>query len=269
MLFRLLYYLPAVISGIVTMVLWKQFYEPSENGLLNRVVMNIPAIGFLGIGLLLFWLCREFARRLRFHGRRGPMLLFLGAGLLLLYTAASPALPILFPGGAAWPEALTQLPHRLFDCTREPYRWLADPSTAMAACVIPVLWAGIGPGCLIYLAALKGIPNDYYEAADVDGATFLDKILFIVFPMLKPLLIINFVGVFIGSWVGGTQMIMVMTGGSARTKVTGLYIWYEAFTFLRYGSATAMAWTLGVILIGFTVWQMKILARVEFKTSGR
>ena len=61
MLFRLLYYLPAVISGIVTMVLWKQFYEPSENGLLNRVVMNIPAIGFLGIGLLLFWLCREFA----------------------------------------------------------------------------------------------------------------------------------------------------------------------------------------------------------------
>lgn len=139
----------------------------------------------------------------------------------------------------------------------------------MAACVIPVLWAGIGPGCLIYLAALKGIPNDYYEAADVDGATFLDKILFIVFPMLKPLLIINFVGVFIGSWVGGTQMIMVMTGGSARTEVTGLYIWYEAFTFLRYGSATAMAWTLGVILIGFTVWQMKILARVEFKTSGR
>ena len=103
----------------------------------------------------------------------------------------------------------------------------------------------------------------------MDGATFLDKILFIVFPMLKPLLIINFVGVFIGSWVGGTQMIMVMTGGSARTKVTGLYIWYEAFTFLRYGSATAMAWTLGVILIGFTVWQMKILARVEFKTSGR
>lgn len=269
MLFRLLYYLPAVISGIVTMVLWKQFYEPSENGLLNRVVMNIPAIGFLGIGLLLFWLCREFARRLRFHGRRGPMLLFLGAGLLLLYTAASPALPILFPGGAAWPEALVQLPRRLFDCTREPYRWLADPSTAMAACVIPVLWAGIGPGCLIYLAALKGIPNDYYEAADVDGATFLDKILFIVFPMLKPLLIINFVGVFIGSWVGGTQMIMVMTGGSARTEVTGLYIWYEAFTFLRYGSATAMAWTLGVILIGFTVWQMKILARVEFKTSGR
>ena len=71
----------------------------------------------------------------------------------------------------------------------EPYRWLGDPKTAMIACVIPMVWAGMGPGCLIYLAALKGIADDYYEAADIDGATFIDKILFIVFPILKPLIL--------------------------------------------------------------------------------
>ncbi|MCK4981305.1 MAG: hypothetical protein KAS17_00205, partial [Victivallaceae bacterium] len=53
-LLRTLYYLPAVITGLVTMVLWKQFYEGSENGMMNSVVMNVPAIGFLLIGAALF-----------------------------------------------------------------------------------------------------------------------------------------------------------------------------------------------------------------------
>ena len=138
----------------------------------------------------------------------------------------------------------------------------------MIACVIPMVWAGIGPGCLIYLAALKGIPEEYYEAADIDGATFIDKILFVIFPYLKPLIIINFIGVFIGSWYGATGSILAMTGGAARTEVAGLHIWYKAFTFLKFGPATAMAWMLGFMLIGFTVYQLRILARVEFRTTG-
>jgi len=134
--------------------------------------------------------------------------------------------------------------------------------------VIPMVWAGMGPGCLIYLAALKGIPDDYYEAADIDGANFLDKILFVVFPTLKVLIIINFVGVFISSWYGATGNILVMTGGGANTEVAGLHIWYKAFTYLKFGPATAMAWMLGFLLIGFTLHQLKILARVEFRAAG-
>jgi multiple sugar transport system permease protein len=131
-----------------------------------------------------------------------------------------------------------------------------------------MVWAGMGPGCLIYLAALKGIPDDYYEAADLDGATFLDKVLFIVFPTLKALILINFVGVFIGAWYHATANILVMTGGAANTEVAGLHIWYKAFTFLKFGPATAMAWVLGFLLIGFTVYQLRILSRVEFRTTG-
>jgi multiple sugar transport system permease protein len=126
----------------------------------------------------------------------------------------------------------------------------------------------MGPGCLIYLAALKGIPDDYYEAADIDGASFIDKLLFIVFPTLKVLLIINFIGVFIGSWYSATGNILVMTGGLANTETAGLHIWYKAFTYLKFGEAAAMAWVLGFMLIGFTVYQLKILSRVEFKTTG-
>jgi ABC-type sugar transport system permease subunit len=50
--------------------------------------------------------------------------------------------------------------------------------------------------------------------------------------------------------------------------VAGLHIWYKAFTFLKFGPATAMAWVLGFMLIGFTVYQIRLLARVEFRGGG-
>ncbi len=59
-----------------------------------------------------------------------------------------------------------------------------------------------------------------------------------------------------------------MTGGAANTEVAGLHIWFKAFTYLQFGPATAMAWMLGFMLIGFTVHQLRILSRMEFKTTG-
>ena len=267
--FRLIYYLPAVVAGIVAMLLWKEFFDPSSHGALNAVVLRIPAIGFVAVGVGLLGTALLFARRLWLNDMRMAAWAFVGVGLLMLATMGRLALPIMFPGGEPVLMALTHLPTRLFMHTAEAYHWLADPDTAMLSCVIPMIWAGMGPGCLIYLAALKGIPDDLYEAADVDGATFVDKILFIVFPVLKPLILINFVGAFIASFYNATGNILVMTGGAANTEVAGLHIWYKAFTFLKFGPATAAAWMLGVILIGFTVQQLKLLARVEFRATGR
>ncbi|PJB75903.1 MAG: hypothetical protein CO095_03205, partial [Armatimonadetes bacterium CG_4_9_14_3_um_filter_58_7] len=266
--YRTIYYLPAVITGLVTVLLWKQFYQPSEQGALNALVMRIPSAGFVGVGLVLLVICLMFARRLWSHDMYLSGWAFIVAGALLLYTCSKFAFPMIHPIGESIAQSLALLPGRLFAHTPEPYRWLIEPETAMTACVIPMVWAGMGPGCLIYLAALKGIPDDYYEAADIDGANFLDKILFVVFPTLKVLIIINFVGVFISSWYGATGNILVMTGGGANTEVAGLHIWYKAFTYLKFGPATAMAWMLGFLLIGFTLHQLKILARVEFRAAG-
>ncbi len=268
-LLRTLYYLPAVVTGLITMVLWKQFYEGSENGMMNKVVMNIPAIGFIAIGAGLLLIFLAFARRLKFYELKLPMWLCLIAGLLVFYTAASLSGPIFFQGHEAFWDSIKLIPSRLFSYTPLPYQWLSNSDTAMLACVIPMVWAGMGPGCLIYLAALKGIPNDYYEAADIDGATFIDKILFVVFPTLKALIIINFVGVFIASWTRSTGQILVMTGGGANTETAGLSIWFKAFTYLQMGPATAMAWMLGFMLIGFTVYQLQILSKVEFRAAGQ
>ena len=267
-LFRVIYYLPAVSTGLVTILLWKQFYEPSERGTLNAVVLHIPAIGFILAGLILLALAWVFARRLIVHELIWPARIFKLAGVLIFISFASLAVPILFPHNENILSSLAHLPMRLIDVSPEPYRWLSDSKTAMLACVIPMIWTGMGPGCLIYLAALKGIPDDYYEAADIDGANFIDKILFVVFPMLKALITINFIGVFITSWYSATGSILAMTGGAANTEVVGLHIWYQAFTFLKFGPATAAAWMLGFMLIGFTVHQLKMLSRVEFRAQG-
>lgn len=268
--YRLIFYLPAVISGLVTMLLWKQFYEPSEFGVLNRIVLSIPSIGFVLIGFFLMFICLAFAKRLYFYQLWLPMALFIIAGIILMFSVSGFAMPILFPGNEPFMVTLQQFVPRLFESTSEPYRWLFNPKTAMIACVIPMVWAGMGPGCLIYLAALKGIPEDYYEAADLDGATFIDKIMFVVFPTLKALVVINFVGAFISSWYSSTGNILVMTGGDAatRTETAGLYIWYKAFTYLGFGPATAAAWMLAFMLIGFTVYQLQILSKVEFRAGG-
>jgi multiple sugar transport system permease protein len=259
-LLRTLFYLPAVITGLVVIYLWRSFYEKSEFGVLNAVVLKIPAIGFIAIGLLFFMILFFFARRLWIHEVHGVSIICLIAGLALFWFFFTFAQRVFEQSSHSFLLAL-------FEPMKNPYRWLDDPKTAMVCCVIPMVWAGMGPGCLIYLAALKGIAPDFYEAADIDGATFIDKILFVVIPILKPLLIIQFVGVFIASWQN-TAFILAMTGGAKGTEVAGLHIFYKAYLYLKFGPATAMAWVLGFMLIGFTVDRLRILSRLEFKTTG-
>lgn len=260
-LFRTLFYLPAVITGLVVIYLWRSFYDNTEFGVLNALVMKIPAIGYFAVGLLLFWLLFSFARRLYVHDSYVTSALCLLVGGVMFFFLGGFAWPIITRGDVPWY-------HAPFQTIAQPYRWLENPQTAMLSCVLPMVWAGMGPGCLIYLAALKGVSPDYYEAADIDGATFIDKILFIVIPILKPLLIIQFVGVFINSWKS-SAFILAMTGGASNTTVAGLHIFYQAYLHLKFGPATAMAWLLGFMLIGFTVHQLRILSRLEFKTTGK
>ncbi|MBQ9344751.1 MAG: extracellular solute-binding protein [Kiritimatiellae bacterium] len=261
-LYRFLFYLPAAIIGLVGILLWKTFYEPSEAGVLNRLVLATPAWVWLLLTALAVGGGIHLALRFRRHGKNLSALFALVVAGFAAWGAATP-----LPGiWAAVPRTLSPLPW-LAARLPEPVRWLDDSSTALFSCVLPILWAGMGPGCLIYLAALKGIPDELYEAADMDGATFTDKILFVVLPSLRPLVVIQFVGVFIAAWQAEAN-VLAMTGGAANTEVAGLHVFYKAFLFLRFGPATAAAWMLATLLVGFTLYQLRILGRVTFKANG-
>ena len=151
---------------------------------------------------------------------------------------------------------------------KETHDWLGDPSLAMFAVVLPGIWAAAGPGSILYLAALKNIPAERYEGADLDGASWWKKIRFITVPGLKPLILINLLGVFIGGFKA-MENIFVLTGGGPlySTQTLGLEIWTNAFMFLKFGYATAAAWVMGAILVGFTLIQIRSLLRMRFSTA--
>jgi ABC-type sugar transport system permease subunit/ABC-type glycerol-3-phosphate transport system substrate-binding protein len=146
--------------------------------------------------------------------------------------------------------------------------WLGNPSLAMFAVVLPGIWAGAGPGSILYLAALKNIAQERYEAADIDGASWWHKIRYIVVPGLKPLILINLLGVFIAGFKA-MENIFVLTGGGPlySTHTIGLEVWTNAFMFLKFGYATAAAWVMGAILIGFTLIQIRNLLNMRFSTA--
>ena len=147
--------------------------------------------------------------------------------------------------------------------------WLGDPSLAMLAVVIPGIWAGAGPGSILYLAALKNVPEERYEAADLDGASWRHKIRCITYPALKPLVLINLLGAFIGGFKAMEQIFIMTAGGPLyATHTLGLEVWQNAFMFLKFGYATAAAWVMGAILIGFTVIQIRSLLEMKFTAAS-
>lgn len=149
-----------------------------------------------------------------------------------------------------------------------PQTWLLDPKLAMICCVIPTVWASMGMASLIYLAALHSIPQEMYEAAEVDGAGIWKKIQHVTIPFILPLIIINFVGTFIGTFQNmGNIFLMTFGGPGEATTVVGLKIWMEAYNNLRFSMATTMAWVLGSLLIGFTYFQIQFLSKIEYKRA--
>jgi multiple sugar transport system permease protein len=146
--------------------------------------------------------------------------------------------------------------------------WLQDPAWAMVCCILPGVWAGAGISSLIYIAALSSLPQDYYEAAAIDGAGILARFRHVTFPQLAPLMVINFVGAFIAAFQGmGSIFLLTFGGPGDATQVLSLQIWKEAYNNLRFSTATTMAWFLGVALIGFTYLQICFLRRVEFRQA--
>ena len=146
--------------------------------------------------------------------------------------------------------------------------WLQDPALAMVCCILPGVWAGAGISSLIYIAALQALPQDYYEAAAIDGAGFWGRVRHVLIPQLLPLMVINFVGAFIAAFQSiGSIFLLTFGGPGDATNVLSLAIWKEAYNNLRMGTATTMAWFLGVGLIAFTYLQFRILRRVEFRRA--
>ena len=142
---------------------------------------------------------------------------------------------------------------------------------AMVSVVIPMVWASAGPGCIIYLAALKTVPEDLVEASTIDGAGLIQRISYITLPRIKFLILIQLMGAAIGALKGGTDFIMVMTGGgpNGATRTLGLDIFQRAWLELKFSTGAAMGWILGAIVIILTCHHLRRMSRATFTNAAQ
>lgn len=183
--FKALYYLPGIASGVAIAVVWLWLYDSSPSGIFNRI------LGVFG-----------FASQ----------------------------------------------------------NWLSSSKTAMLSLILMALLSSYGSNIIIYMAALHGIDNTYFEAAEIDGASFLQKVRYIVFPLCKPTTLFLLVTGIIGSF----QVFMnayMMTGGGPdnNTTMIGLLIFNNAFTYGKYGLACAQAIILALVIGLLTMLQFKVM----------
>ncbi len=146
-----------------------------------------------------------------------------------------------------------------------PLLWLADPNLAMPAVIIMSIWGGAGYQMVIYLAGLQAIPEDFYDAAKVDGANGFQRLIYITIPLLNPTSIFLFITSVIGSFQIFTQIYIMTSGGPlGRTSTIGYYIYEKAFRHFDMGYAAAMGYALFAMIFVFTIFQLRFLRR-EFE----
>jgi multiple sugar transport system permease protein len=181
-LFRTIFYLPSVVSGVAISVVWLWLYHP-ELGLINEL------LSYVGI--------------------KGPA-------------------------------------------------WLVSIRWALSAIIGMSLWP-VGGTMIIFLAGLQSIPQELYEAAELDGAGEWAKFRHVTLPMLSPVIFFNLILVMIAAFQTFTQPYVMTRGGPLNaTMFYALYLYLNAFNFLKMGYAAALAWVMLIIIMVITMVQLRL-----------
>lgn len=130
--------------------------------------------------------------------------------------------------------------------------WIADKRWALPSLALMSLW-GVGHTVVIYLAGLQDIPRDLYEAAEIDGAGAVRRLFNVTLPMLSPVIFFNLIMAIIGTFqVFAVPFIMTNGGPERSTYLYTQYLYENAFSYLKMGYASAMAWIQLLIILGLT-----------------
>jgi len=146
--------------------------------------------------------------------------------------------------------------------------WLGSPRWALWAFVVMSLW-GIGGTVVIFLAALQGVPQPLYEAAEIDGANSWRRFWHITVPMISPAILFVLIMGVIGTFQTFTQSYIMTGGGPANaTLFYLLYLYRNAFNWFEMGYASALAWLLFLVIMLCTLITLRSSALWVHYESG-
>lgn len=137
----------------------------------------------------------------------------------------------------------------------DPPSWITNPKYALGTLIVLSVWQ-FGSSMIIFLAGLKQIPQEYYEAASVDGASKVRQFISITLPLLSPVILFNLVIQMISAFQAFTQAYIIGGGKGGVLNSTlfyTLHLYIQGWTYHEMGYASAMAWVLLIIIGVFTV----------------
>ncbi|MFZ2323030.1 MAG: sugar ABC transporter permease [Ignavibacteriaceae bacterium] len=140
--------------------------------------------------------------------------------------------------------------------------WLTDPNIAMASIAVMATWKNVGLYIVLFLVGLQTVPTQYYEAADLEGATHLQKFFKITLPMINPTIFM----VVILSTIGGFSLFIepyIMTGGGPLNSTVSavLYIYKQGFFYYHMGYAATLGLFFALIILAVVVIQKKFIEK--------
>jgi ABC-type sugar transport system permease subunit len=141
-----------------------------------------------------------------------------------------------------------------------PVRWLLDDRFALSSLVIMAIWKNAGYSVLIFLAALQNIPQEYLEAAKIDGASRWQAFLHVTRPLLQPTTFLVAVMLTIWSFQSFAQPYLMTNGGPNRSTTTLVYYLYQqGFEFYDFGYAALVATAMTILVFSITVVQRRLM----------
>ena len=149
--------------------------------------------------------------------------------------------------------------------------WLSDPDWALPSIIMISLWGSVGGGrMVIFLAALQGVPQELYEAAEIDGAGGWHKFCNVTLPMITPSIFFNLVIGIIGAFnIFAVAYVGTDGGPMYATWFYMLHLVRQALQYFQMGYASALAWILFVILVFFTFLQLRLSQRWVYYAGGK
>ena len=156
-------------------------------------------------------------------------------------------------------------------CGLAPHGWLGDPKTAIYAILIAACWQYIGFCMIILLAGMQSIPQEIYEASQIDGANEWQNFHYITVPAIRNVVITTILVTVIGSFkVFDYIYVMTKGGPNYASEVLAHYIYLHGFTLNKMGYASAIATVLFGVTLVFTLFQIRSIGMNELgKKRGR
>jgi multiple sugar transport system permease protein len=147
---------------------------------------------------------------------------------------------------------------------KEYIPWLAIPRIAFVFLIVAVVWRQFPLVAMIFLAGLQSIPNDIYEAAQVDGATFFQRFYKITLPLLRGSFLVVLILQTMFSLRAFDEIYSLTYGGPANSTVTmSFYMYFSAFNNMYFGRGAAIAYIMALITLAFSLFYIKIFYRKE------